>query len=80
MHTKRAAPRLFRLLLPIDLVYRFSNVDIQGDLMLLLLLPSLILTLNRYGTFAKCRRALKLSAYRVIGNDIPPLSARRCES
>jgi len=48
--------------------------------MLLLLLPSLILTLNRYGTFAKCRRALKLSAYRVIGNDIPPLSARRCES
>jgi hypothetical protein len=64
MHTKRAAPRLFRLLLPIDLVYRFSNVDIQGDLMLLLLLPSLILTLNRYGTFAKWRRALKLSAYR----------------
>jgi hypothetical protein len=42
MHTKRAAPTQFRSLLPIDLVYRFSYVDTQRDLMLLWLLPSLL--------------------------------------
>jgi hypothetical protein len=47
MHTKRAASRQFRSLLRIDLVYAFSNVDPQGDLMLVWLLPSFILTLNR---------------------------------
>ena len=47
MHTKRAAPTQFRLLLPIDLVYRFSYVDTQRDLMLLWLLPKLIVTLSR---------------------------------
>jgi hypothetical protein len=45
MHTKRAAPRQFRLPLLIDVVYRY--VDTQGDLMLLWLLPSLVLTFNR---------------------------------
>jgi hypothetical protein len=46
MHTKRAAPRQFRLRLLIDVVYPLRGRP-KGDLMLLWLLPSFILTLNR---------------------------------
>ena len=46
MHTKRAAPRQFRLHLLIDVVYPLRERP-KGDLMLLWLLPSFILTLNR---------------------------------
>ena len=83
MHTKRAAPRQFRLHLLIDVVYPLRERP-KGDLMLLWLLPSFILTLNRdVGLWHFCEvpagsGIVCLSG--LIGNDIRPLPARRCES